>query len=277
MNFNIKPKSIDNKLEKNIIKLINIKPPESFQKISNDELMNIKNKIKEDFNFNINDDLIKSIRSLYLKFLIIKNHKNIKKNAKKILNDYDNKEDILYITKKYNISPLNILRFIFKEKYNKKLTKLINSKNIDEFDKIQLKKAISNDYYCLINQDDILKESMEFEKKIEKILIKNKIKFKTQEDLVKEQTELYGKPINTPDFLIQSDLFINNIKINWIDAKNYYGININFYKQNLYKQTKKYIKDYGTGCIIYSNSFNNSISYNNILLLDYDTFKQTLD
>jgi hypothetical protein len=275
MNFNIKANSIDNKLEKNIIKLINIKPLESFKNISNDELINIKNKIKKEFNFN--DDLIKSIRSLYLKFLIIINHKNIKKNAKKILNDYDNKEDILKITEKYNISPLNILRFIFKEKYNKKLTKLINSKNIDEYDKTQLKKAIENDYYCLVNQDDILKKSMEFEKKIEKILIKNKIKFKTQEDLAKEQTELYGKPINTPDFLIESDLIINNIKINWIDAKNYYGININFYKQNLYKQTKKYIKNYGSGCIIYNNSFNNSISYNNILLLDYDSFRQTLD
>ena len=82
MNFNIKANSIDNKLEKNIIKLINIKPLESFKNISNDELINIKNKIKKEFNFN--DDLIKSIRSLYLKFLIIINHKNIKKNAKKI-------------------------------------------------------------------------------------------------------------------------------------------------------------------------------------------------
>ena len=121
MNLNIKANSIDNKLEKNIIKLINIKPPESFKNISNDELTNIKNIIKKEFNFNINDELIKSIRSLYLKFLIIINHKNIKKNAKKILNDYDNKEDILKITEKYNISPLNILRFIFKEKYNIKL------------------------------------------------------------------------------------------------------------------------------------------------------------
>ena len=169
------------------------------------------------------------------------------------------------------------MRFIFKEKYNKKLTKLINSKIINEFDKNQLKKAISNDYYCLVNQDNILKQSMEFEKKIEKILIKNKIKFKTKEDLVKEQTELYGKPINSPDFLIESDLIINNIKINWIDAKNYYGININFYKQNLFKQTHKYIKSYDSGCIIYNNSFNNSISYNDILLLDFDSFKQTLD
>ena len=30
-------------------------------------------------------------------------------------------------------------------------------------------------------------------------------KAKLQEDLAKEQTELYGKPINTPDFLIESD------------------------------------------------------------------------
>ena len=33
----------------------------------------------------------------------------------------------------------------------------------------------------------------------------------------------YNKAINTPDFLILSNLEINGIKINWIDAKNFYG------------------------------------------------------
>jgi len=44
-------------------------------------------------------------------------------------------------------------------------------------------------------------------------LDKNNIKYKTQEELVAEQIKNHGVPINTPDFLIKSDLYINGRKI----------------------------------------------------------------
>lgn len=274
MRINIKINSLDNKIEKYIIKLLDSKPPECFKEISKKEIKIIKSNIKEKFNYNIDNDIIKSIKSLYLKFLILINHKNIENNSNKIIKDYNNKIDILKLTKKYNISPLNLLRFIFKNKYNKKLVTLIKSNDISKYDNKQLNKAIDNDYYCLINQNNILNKSIEFEKKIEKILKNNNIKFKTQDELVKEQIDLYDKPINTPDFLILSDLYINNFKINWIDAKNYYGIDINFYINNLKKQTNKYINEFGTGCIIYKNGFNNKLKINKILFIGYDDFRQ---
>ena len=66
----------------------------------------------------------------------------------------------------------------------------------------------------------------------------NKVRFKTQEDLTKEQMEKYGRPINTPDFLILSDFYINNKKINWIDAKNFYGANTFLIKKKLENRQK---------------------------------------
>ena len=39
------------------------------------------------------------------------------KKISKILDDYENNNDILFISKKYDGSPLNILRLIFNQKY----------------------------------------------------------------------------------------------------------------------------------------------------------------
>ena len=69
-------------------------------------------------------------------------------------------------------------------------------------------------------------------------------------------------------------VIINNVKINWIDAKNFYGANNNLFIKRLKKQTKKYIDGYGTGCIIFRLSFCSTLNFDNILLLDYDSVKQ---
>ena len=69
-------------------------------------------------------------------------------------------------------------------------------------------------------------------KKFENFLIKSKIKYKTQDDLAREQKEKYGHAISTPDFYIIDDLYINNVKIKWIDAKNFFGSYTKFNKKN---------------------------------------------
>jgi hypothetical protein len=75
-------------------------------------------------------------------------------------------------------------------------------------------------------------------------------------DAVDEQIKINGKPINTPDFLIKSQFVINGKKINWIDAKNFYGSNIKFIKTKINKQIVKYNQAYGSGCIIFSLGYN---------------------
>ena len=102
-------------------------------------------------------------------------------------------------------------------------------------------------------------------------MIKNKVSFKTQDQLVKEQTEQYGRPIITPDFLILSDLEINGQKIKWIDAKNFYGANTILIRKSINKQSYKYIKEYGTGTIIFSLGFSDALKFDNTLLLDYQS------
>ena len=140
--------------------------------------------------------------------------------------------------------------------------------------KKELDLAIENDLYALINQDEVLKKSSEFELKIQSILDSIGIRYKTQEELVEIQIKELGKAINTPDFLILDDLKINGKKINWIDAKNFYGLNTNYLKKRIKHQTKKYLNEWGSGAIIFNLGFGSNLALDDILFIDYDSFEK---
>lgn len=206
-----------------------------------------------------------------MKNYIINNYNNLVRNSNYILKKYKSNVHVLELSKLYDISPLTIMRFIFKKLYNKKLT--TNFENINNHDNEQLQIAIQNDIFSPIEQVNTSDEAIAFEKKIEtNILIKNKIKYKTQEELTIEQIKKYDKAINTPDFLILSDFYINGNKINWIDAKNFYGSNVPFVVNKIKKQVKKYIDSYGSGCIIFNLGFNDSFKISNIFITCIQSF-----
>lgn len=279
INYNLKKTNIlPDEIEKYIIKLLNKKAPECYSKLSDEESNFLKKEIILNpllKKYDISIEQIKSIRSAYVKNKMVKNHFSLVKNTNKIINDYNDHNSILKISKKYDGSPLNIMRIILlKNNSKEKVKKMFNNPELlNDYDLKQFVIAKNNDDFALINQDDILEKANLFEKKIEGILKKNKIKYKTQEDLVKEQIKLYGKPINTPDFLIETDIKINDKVIKWIDAKNFYGSNIKFVKSKIEEQTKKYINEYGPGCIIFNLGFNEIFENNSkIFFLSWNSF-----
>jgi hypothetical protein len=264
---------IPENVEKYIIKLINKKKSyKSYGEISSKEISYIKYHIKIKFNIKINSQIIISIKSAYMKNYMINNYYKLKLYSKKLIQEYPT-NNIIKLCSKYDISPMTILRFILESKYKLKIKYIIlNLDILSSYDLEQLKLAIKSDIYNLLDQNSISIAATEFENKIEKILTKLNIKFRTQQELTIEQIKLYNKPINTPDFLIDSELIINNIKINWIDAKNFYGSNIPFVKKKIEKQIKKYINTYGSGCIIF-RSFSSGLKFSNVLLLSYKSIK----
>lgn len=274
INIDNEKDTINNDIEIKIINNLNRKLPNFYFKITDSEINNIINIL----NIKINRKIIRSIKILYTKNYIIKKNYKLNLYSDDIIQDYKNKINILKLCKKYNISPLTLLRFIINNIYNIKLTNKINytyENKLNFFDIKQLNLAIKNDYYSTLDQTKTQKRAEEFEYKIENILNKMEIKFKTQNELVGEQIKIYGRPIITPDFLIISNLYINNIKINWIDAKNFYGANINFFIKKLKVQQNKYIDKYGSGCIIFSLGYNSDILKNqtNKNMLIYSSYK----
>lgn len=252
-----------------IINLLNKNAPDCYSEIKTIELDNIIEKIILSTTYI--ESVIKSIRANFIKNKMICRHKYIKIFSNKILQTYNKNINILKISSRFDISPLNLLRFIFEKKYNKKLKNLIHDKNITEYDKNQLDLAIANDTYSLIDNQQVQKESELFENQVELFLIKNNINYKTQNQLSEEQIQLYGHAINTPDFLIISNLYLNDSKINWIDAKNFFGSNISFIKNKITRQIKKYIDEFGDGCIIFKYGFNEELTFNNVLILSYSS------
>jgi len=289
MKLSLKPYTLSNNIEKYIISFIKTQRHKKnfFLKIDDKTCSKLNSNIKKEFKYNITNScqIINSIKSAYVKKNIIKYSFNLKKNEKKIFSFYNENEKLFnkkknyknlfkYISEKYILSPLNVMRFIIKKKYSLKITK-VTDKQISKFDKKMIDYSLDNDDYALIDNKREMEISLEFEKRVEDILKKHNVKYKTQEQLVKEQIKKFGKPINTPDFLIISDFYINNKKVNWIDAKKFYGSCVNFVTDKIKNQTKKYLDEYGSGCIVFEYGLNELLNYDNIILFDYESFKKS--
>lgn len=216
-----------------------------------------------------------SIRSAYLKKKLMQNYYRLDKYKSSIIKSYNKRyRSMLYIANKYELSPLTIFRFLVKQKYTKKQIQRIKSEPervLDERDYREFRQALKCDIVAPYDQDRVLEYSLEFENKVESFLISHNIKYKTQEQLVIEQKKKYGRAINTPDFLILDDLKINNKEVKWIDAKNFFGANTFLVKKSIVKQTKKYLDQWGNGCIIFSLGYSENIlkDSSRILLLDF--------
>lgn len=275
MIINIIIKNISNDIEKELVKLVNFKPPQCYNEVSENELQNLNNMQKiNNYDNVVNSELFISLRNSCIRYKMIKRHHILIKNTKKMIEDYNNKMDILNISKKYDGSPLNILRIIYAKIYpNIPFKKLINNdgyNKLNEDDKKQFIKANKYDKFAIINQQKIHDASLLFEKEIEKLLVKHNIKYKTQEMLCKEQIVEHGKCISTPDFLILSKFVINNVDVKWIDAKNFYGADNKFVLDSIKKQTKKYVELYGSGIVIFKLGCNEKLVFDNMLCIAYD-------
>ena len=208
---------------------------------------------------NVNKKIIRSLRNEYIKNDVFTKYHTVANN-KNLISDY-RKMTIIDLAKKYKLPPVTLFKIIEK-----------TEKLITNYDKEQYKLAIENDIFSITDHTKQLKYSIAFEKKIENVLNKKNIKFTTQDELVEAQTKQYGRAISTPDFLLNSDLYIDYVKINWIDAKNFYGACTPFINYKIKKQIKKYIANYGSGCIIFKLDACSELMFKGVLVLSYEKF-----
>ena len=268
-NVNIDIKPISSKIENKLLKFVIIK---GNYKELNEKYLNVLSKYLK--NKNINIKTVLSMRSSHMAYKIMKSNTYLINNIDKFVKLYNQGIGISELSKKYDLSPMSLLRNIFNKTKNyskeeiKKLFLFPNNK-LSNFDVEQIDYAKKNDIFNKLDQTKQKEDSEKFELLVERFLINNNVKYKTQNMLEKEQMKKYGKSVNTPDFLILSDLKINNKQINWIDAKNFYGANTYLLKKKIKKQTRKYIKNFGYGCIIFSLNFSEKLKFNGILLIDY--------
>jgi hypothetical protein len=120
----------------------------------------------------------------------------------------------------------------------------------------------------------ILKDADAFESDLVKWIKDNypDIRFKTQAQLVEEQTTRFGKPFATPDILFDEPVLVKisdtSQLIRWIDAKNYTLIKVPFIMQSIHKQAEKYLQNYGPGALAFHYGITKDIHIPNVLMLD---------
>jgi hypothetical protein len=241
----------------------------TIKKLSHD----IKN-INSKYGIKLTVDHAISLHHIVSKDKIMRDYPRLNSLAKKITAEYNLPTDILKLAIKYNFPPVNLLRTIFiNNGYDQSALftafggephKVLKGRDLK-----QLLKAEKNDADSRISQEANFKRAMDFESIVVKEFTKIGIKIKLQEDLVKEQTIQFGRPILTPDILFLDTVYINGEKVKWLDCKNYLGNDIDFiYKSNV-KQAAKYSAEWGLGIILYRYSFKEDLKIPGAILLNY--------
>ena len=126
--LNVRITPLSNEVERYIIKKLNKNPPKSYAPITIKEINSIKHATISrypDYSSQITDNIIRSIRSGYMKNQMMNRHHYLLKNSDKIIKEYNDGKDVLNLSGQFDISPLNILREVFTHKYKTKLTKII--------------------------------------------------------------------------------------------------------------------------------------------------------
>lgn len=267
--LDIKPNKIDVSVEKKIVSVIEKCTKNSrYLLLDTCDVEVLKKKIDIP---NLTDEMILSVRHQYLKHKTIVRHNILVNSIDTVYDAYKRSRDIITVSNRYDFPPVNIFRQIFRmKKYSEdKIKAVLKNPSLlkNKRDEEQLQTALQLDIVSSSDQTKSLLLSQQYEKCVEDMLIKNKINYKTQEQLTEEQIKKYGKPVNTPDFLLLDDVVINGKPVKWIDAKNFYGSTYPVMKKKIDKQVQKYISKWGCGAIIFNRGFSSRLKIHNVLLL----------
>lgn len=235
----------------------------SFSPIS---LSEIKEIVQENNWREITPELCGSIRNIVMKQRIIKRHNWIKIHIKKIRAEYENGRSILELSHQYDYPPISLFRAILEERrntqeleikvYQKIIGRVFTGKAdpttiLSGRDLAQYYLAFENDSENVINQAKNAKIAEDNERLFTDYFVEAGIKIRTQDELASEQIREYGRPIITPDLLFESEVYINDKRVYWLEFKDYLATNYAFLYQSNVKQVRRYSEKWGHGAICY--------------------------
>lgn len=223
---------ITDKEEKKIAKLLNLNPPECFEKMTEKEVESIKKVV------NVNEHVIKRIRDVVVKNKIYENLKKI--NKKDLFYAFETK-NLIEISNDFLIPPSYLLYAYIILKFNNSNTKHFSQTEID-----LLYKNIK-DEHNKINMNSIRHNISAYNKLIVAILKNMGI-----------SCVPFEKHPHNNIFIIENHFVIDDYRINWIMCINDYGCGIKkLYEYGDYKEiTDNLKKKYGDGAIVYNYGYN---------------------
>lgn len=236
---------------------------------------NYTHNINKKYDISMTTDQSLAIRNIVIKDKIIRGYQRMNANIEKMAMGYNSGTDIIELSMKYDFPPLNLLRGVFiynrlpvKQIYNIFANKENPAQLLSERDLQQYQTADKNDAESTINQRTIAKLANENELAVTEFFRSLGINLLDQDQLTKEQKDLHGRAVITPDILFVDRVMINGVHIKWIDYKDYVGTPIKFLRDSNAAQAAKYKAKWGLGALCFHRSFVDELTLPGSILLD---------
>lgn len=195
----------------------------------------------------------------------------------KLCTDYENYPDIMLMSKAYKVAPMFALKKIFEHKYGKRI-KVIFTRDICPESMLS---GVDLEQFCIACRNDsetpqeIISrhaESANMERRfVEWCKITFNTKIITEAELKKQQIQIHGTPILTPDVVFEQPQIINEHLVHWLDYKNYFGsTKLRLHRRDL-KKSQQYNQAFGIGFLCYGDG----IEKNTIGSIDFSQIKLT--
>jgi len=223
---------------------------------------------------NMTLDQVLSLRSALLQQKTVYGHGRLKSRSKVLLRLYNEGVNVVDLSKRFDFPPMNIFRVILAEKkWSKSRIKeslrtpsKLSKREREEFEMAEAADRVSN-----VDQTETHIRADLFEDILSDWFESKGVRIRRQPEMVTEQKKELGRPVRTPDILFLDLVEINGKPIAWIDAKHFYGADVDFQRKKMVKQMNRYIEEWGSGAIVYRHGFSENLFIPGCTLLGADT------
>ena len=223
----------------------------------------------EDENMTLEQAL--SLRSALLQQKTVYSHHKLRSKGKELARQYREGASIVDLSKKYDFPPVNVFRVVLESMgWSKKRIKesLRHPSSMKQREREEFEAAEAVDRVSSVDQSETQVKADLFEDILADWFEQQGIRLRRQPEMVKEQSELLGRPVRTPDLLFLDHVYINDQPVAWIDAKHFYGSDVDFQRKKMKKQMNRYIEEWGSGAIMFRHGFSQNLYLPGVLMLD---------
>ena len=223
----------------------------------------------EDENMTLEQAL--SLRSALLQQKTVYSHHKLRSKGKELARQYREGASIVDLSKKYDFPPVNVFRVVLESMgWSKKRIKesLRQPSSMKQREREEFEAAEAVDRVSSVDQSETQVKADLFEDILADWFEQQGIRLRRQPEMVKEQSELLGRPVRTPDLLFLDHVYINDQPVAWIDAKHFYGSDVDFQRKKMKKQMNRYIEEWGSGAIMFRHGFSENLYLPGVLMLD---------
>ena len=212
-----------------------------------------------------------SLRSALLQQKTVYSHHRLKSKGKELARKYKAGTSILKLSKEHDFAPMNLFRVVLEAMgWSKSKIKesLRNPSSMKQRERDEFEAAEAADRVANVDQSETQVKADLFEDILADWFEQQGVRLRRQPEMVKEQSELLGRPVRTPDLLFLDHVFINGQPVAWIDAKHFYGADVDFQRKKMKKQMNRYIDEWGSGAIMFRHGFCENLYMPGVLMLD---------